>query len=84
MQKGWLAHLAVSGGKITVRVTPNARQNAVTEMDGCIKVSVTSTPANGMATRQVQKILARAIGVAPSRLELIRGATSRDKVFRLD
>jgi uncharacterized protein YggU (UPF0235/DUF167 family) len=32
----------------------------------------------------VRVLLAKAIGVAPTRLTLIRGETARDKVFRLD
>jgi hypothetical protein len=32
----------------------------------------------------VIKLLAKSLGVAKSRLTLIRGATSRDKQFRLD
>jgi len=31
----------------------------------------------------VQKILAKALGIPKSRLTLIRGQTSRDKVFRI-
>ena len=32
----------------------------------------------------VRKILAKAMGLAKTRLTLIRGATSRDKTFRVD
>jgi uncharacterized protein YggU (UPF0235/DUF167 family) len=32
----------------------------------------------------VQKLLAKQLGLAKSRLTLIRGQTSRDKVFRVD
>ena len=37
----------------------------------------------GKANRAVAELLARALGVAKSRLELVRGQTARDKVFRL-
>lgn len=80
-----LSHLAREGAEIAVRVTPRASRNAVilTE-DGAIKVTVTVVPEDGKANAAVQKLLAKALGVAKSRLVLIRGATARDKVFRLE
>lgn len=45
---------------------------------------VTAVPEDGRANRAVQDLLAEALGVAKTRLVLLRGATARDKVFRLD
>ncbi len=78
-----LSHLAIPGARIAVRVTPKARRNAVVAEDGAIRVYVTSVPEDGKATAAVVTLLARALGVAGTRLELIRGATARDKLFRL-
>lgn len=82
--KGHLSHLAVSGADIAVRVTPNARRAGVEVVDGLLKVAVTVVPEGGKANRAVQEALAEALGVAKSRLRLIRGETARDKVFRLE
>jgi len=41
-------------------------------------------PENGKANAAVQKLLARALGIAKSRLILIRGHTAREKVFQVD
>lgn len=79
-----LEHLAVTGTEIAVRVTPKASRNALVVEDGAIRVYVTTVPEGGKATADVQKLLAKAMGVAKSRLVLVRGATSRDKVFRVD
>lgn len=79
-----LIHLAVSGAEIAVRVTPRASRNAVIHEDGVLRVLVTTVPEDGKATAEVQKALAKALGVAKSRLTLVRGTRSRDKVFRLD
>ncbi|MFM2354701.1 MAG: hypothetical protein RLZZ528_437 [Pseudomonadota bacterium] len=79
-----LSDLARPGAEIAVRVTPGARRNAVERADGLIRISVTEVPEDGKATVAARRLLARAMGVAPSRLELLRGATSRDKLFRLD
>ena len=79
-----LTHLAVSGTEFTLRVTPKARRNEVTVEDDMIRARVTAAPENGKANEAVVKLLAKSLGVAKSRLVLVRGATSRDKLFRLD
>lgn len=84
MKKGELAHLAKPGAEIAVRVTPKASRNAVTETEAGLRVSVTTVPEDGKANKAVIKLLAQALGVPKSALTLARGATSRDKVFRLD
>ncbi|HHC30003.1 MAG TPA: DUF167 domain-containing protein [Rhodobacterales bacterium] len=84
MKKGELAHLAIPGTEIAVRVTPKASRNAVTVSDDGLRVSVTSVPEDGKANKAVIKLLATVLGVAKSRLTLRRGGTSRDKVFKLD
>ncbi|GGH52243.1 DUF167 domain-containing protein [Frigidibacter albus] len=81
---GDLTALALPGAEFAVRVTPRASRNAVLAEGGEIRVYVTVVPEDGKANAAVQKLLAKALGVAKSRLVLIRGATSRDKLFRLD
>ena len=78
-----LAHLAQPGAEYVCRVTPGARHTALVLEDGVIRVHVTTAPEDGKANRAVAELLARALGVAKSRLELVRGQTARDKVFRL-
>lgn len=82
--KGRFAHLATPGAEIAVRVTPNARRNAVEAGDAGLAIWVTATPENGKANKAVARLLAEALGVAKTRLTLVRGARGRDKVFRLD
>ena len=67
-----------------MRVTPRASRNAVLLDGAAIRVTVTTVPEDGKANAAVVKLLAKALGVAKSRLELLRGATARDKLFRLD
>lgn len=78
-----LSHLAQPGTDIAVRVTPRAARNAVMSDGTTIRVTVTTVPEDGKANAAVIKLLAKSLGVAKSRLQLVRGATSRDKVFRL-
>ncbi|MCI2395414.1 DUF167 domain-containing protein [Aliiroseovarius sediminis] len=84
MKKGELSHLAKPGARISVRVTPKAARNQVEDRDGQLRISVTTAPEDGKATKAVVKLLAHALGIAKSRLVLTQGATSRDKVFRVN
>ena len=79
-----LSDLATPGATIPVRVTPNASRNAITHENGCIRIIVAAAPENGRANAASAKLLGKALGVAKSRLSLVHGATSRNKVFRLD
>lgn len=79
-----LSHLAQPGAEIAVRVTPRASRNAVLVDGDMLRVTVTVVPEDGKANAAVVKLLAKALGIAKSRLVLIRGATARDKVFRVE
>lgn len=79
-----LSHLARPGAEIAVRVTPRASRTALKVEDGVIRILVTVVPEDGKANKAVIEVLAKALGVAKTRLTLVRGATARDKVFRLD
>ena len=70
-------------GRLAVRVTPGARQELVEIAGGRVQVKVRAKPEDGKATDAVRDLLAKALEIAPSRLELLRGATSRDKLFRV-
>ena len=47
-------------------------------------IRVTCIPEDGKANRAVTKLLAKALGLPPSRLTLLRGQTGRDKTFRVE
>lgn len=79
-----LSDLARPGARFELRVTPRAARDALSLQDGVLRVSVTAPPADGKANAAVRDLLARALGVAPSRLTLLRGQTARDKLFQLD
>ncbi|KGJ23708.1 DUF167 domain-containing protein, partial [Paracoccus sanguinis] len=73
-----LSHLAVSGARIAVRVTPRAGRDAVAlDEGGRVQVRTTAPPADGKANDAVRRLLAGALGVAPTRLVLAGGAVVR-------
>lgn len=79
-----LSHMARPGTQIAIRVTPKAAHNRIVAEGDRLRVYVTTVPEDGKANATVQKLLAKALGVAKSRLTLIRGHTARDKVFQVD
>ena len=46
-------------------------------------MKVRAKPDDGKANRAVLELLADALGVGVSRLDLLRGATGRDKLVRI-
>ncbi len=76
-----LGHLARPGAEIRLRVTPRASCNAIVLSEQGLKVLVTALPEGGRATEAVRRLLAKAMGTAPSNLDLRQGASSRYKVF---
>lgn len=79
-----LSHLAVPGTEIALRVTPRASRNAIILTEEGLRAYVTVVPEDGKANAEVTKLLAKALGIAKSRLVLVRGQTARDKMFRVD
>jgi len=76
--------LADDRGRLALRVIPGARQEAVTIAEGRLTIKIRAKPEGGKANEAVLALLARALGTAASRLHLLRGATSREKLVQLD
>lgn len=70
-----------AGGRLAVKVTPGAREEAVVLTGDAVLVKVRAPADKGAANEAVAALLARALDVAPSRIEMLRGATSRQKLF---
>ena len=52
--------------------------------DGTLRVSVKAPPHGGQANVALLELLASELGVAKSRLSIVRGLTSRDKVVAVE
>ena len=76
--------LADDRGRLALRVTPGARSEALELDREVVLVKVRAKPTDGEANDAVLALLARALGIATSRLRLLRGATGRDKLVQLD
>lgn len=71
-------------GRLAVRVTPGARGEALDIVDGRLLVKVRARPEDGKATAAVLALVAQALGIAASKVTLLRGATSREKLLQID
>lgn len=70
-------------GRLAVRVTPGAKVELLEIAASGLQAKVRAKPEDGKANEAVRDLLSRALGLAPSRLSLLRGATSREKMFRV-
>lgn len=53
-------------------------------VDGALRVKVRAPPVEGAANEAVRRLLAKEVlGIAPSRVVLARGESSRDKEFEV-
>jgi uncharacterized protein len=70
---------------IAIRVKPRASSARVEgERAGRLLVSVTAPPLEGRANDAVRKVLAKTLGIAPSRVTVAAGERSRDKLLRIE
>lgn len=75
--------LADAEGRLAVRVTPGTRSERLEISEHRLLAKVRAKPENGNANAAVLDLLARALGLAPSHLVLLRGATSREKLVQI-
>ncbi len=68
-----------------VRVQPKASSDQVAGYrEGVLQLRVTAPPDKGRANAAAVALLAEALGVAKSRVRIIRGQTSWDKVMTVE
>ena len=66
---------------LKVRVQPRASRNQVDGFEeGIIRLRVTASPTNGQANDGVITLLSDVLGVSKSRLAIVRGHSSRNKL----
>ncbi len=74
---------------IAIKLTPKASSDRIGDTrqmpDGSeqLAVYVTAVPENGKANEAMLRLLSKHLGVPPSRLTVIRGATSRNKLVEI-
>jgi uncharacterized protein (TIGR00251 family) len=70
---------------LAVRVQPRAKRDEIVgERDGRMLVRVAAPPVDGKANAGVCALIAKRAGVPKSAVSVVRGASSRDKVLRVE
>lgn len=68
--------------RLVVHVTPRAARDRIESVDGnAVRLRVAAPPADGAANASVVKLLSGALGLPARDIVLVRGATTRDKLF---
>lgn len=78
-------HNGMKGSALAIRVTPRASSNQIVEIltDGTVKIRLTAPPVEGKANEELIRFLSKILDVAPSRIEIVAGATGRDKLVSI-
>ena len=70
---------------INVRVQAKAKRNHIEVIEGGgLKVYVIAAPESGRANDNVITLLSKALKVPKSRISIVRGQKSRDKLIRIE
>jgi uncharacterized protein (TIGR00251 family) len=75
----------VTDAQIMVRLQARARRDELVGIrDGVLRARVSAPPVDGRANRALCRLIARRAGVAPSKVTIVRGGRSRDKLIRVE
>jgi len=69
---------------VSVKVVPRSSKKGIAGIEGdVVKIKVTAPPVDGAANEQVIEIIAEAMKVRKSDVDIIRGSASRTKTVRI-
>ncbi len=69
--------------RVRVRVKPNSREAKVVDVGDVLVVHVKSPPREGKANSELTEVLAEHYGVPKSKVKIVKGHRSRDKVVEI-
>ena len=71
--------------RLKLHVTPSAREEGIVGWRGqALRLKVRARPEKGRANEAVIRLLASHLGLPRASLSIVRGATSRDKLVKVD
>jgi uncharacterized protein YggU (UPF0235/DUF167 family) len=71
--------------RFAVRLTPRGGADRIESVvDGVLRARVAAAPVDGAANAALTGLLADALGVPPSRVRLVAGASGRRKLIEVD
>jgi uncharacterized protein (TIGR00251 family) len=70
---------------LELKVVPNAKKQAFEQdKSGLIKCRLKSKPEGGKANEELIKLLSKMLNISIDRFKILRGATSRNKMIKID
>ena len=73
------------GIQFSAAIQPRASKNEISGvLNGALKIRLTSPPVEGAANRTCIKFLAKSLGISPSRVDIVGGLTSKNKIIRIE
>lgn len=77
--------MELRAAEIAVRLRPRGHRDELIGIEGgVLQARVTAPPVDGKANKALCRLVAKRAGVAPSRVSVVRGARSRDKLLRVE
>lgn len=78
-------HDGRKGAALAVRVVPRASRTKISEVlnDGTIKIHLAAPPVEGEANEKLIEFLADILHVPKTRIEIVAGQNSRDKLISI-
>ncbi|MFA5073379.1 MAG: DUF167 domain-containing protein [Nitrospirota bacterium] len=68
---------------VSVRVQPRSSRNEIITDQEKLKIKLTSAPVDGAANEALIKFLSDILSLAKSKIEIVSGQASREKIIRL-
>jgi len=70
--------------RISILAQPGAKVSGIVgEFGRALKIKVLSPPVDGAANEALGSLIAQILGIKPANIRLIRGMTSRKKIFEV-
>jgi uncharacterized protein (TIGR00251 family) len=77
--------IAMDAATFAVRAQPGARHDEIVGVrDGVLVARVSAPAREGRANRALCRLIARRLGVRPTRVSVIRGERAREKLVRVE
>lgn len=70
--------------RVSVKVIPNAKKAGVASEGETLKVKLISPPSDGKANKELLEILSAHYSVPKSRIKIVRGEKSRNKILEIE
>ncbi len=75
----------MKGFKLKVKLLPGSSRDEIVGWEGDrLKVKVSAPPAKGRANRALLELLSRVLSLPPSRILILHGRTSREKLLLIE